>query len=237
MDKLYDARNVELWALTDEEKIENKEINNKDLQIALSNLPNCFEEVCNNIKECVNKKIDGERELTGYYTKKYYEAGFSDAVKLIWNEAMRKHRCRFYWRINKHSGRINVSHRQWRLITEYEHYATFMWLVNQLRKAGKSNDEILNQIVKDSKELGHYYDLENSTRGKDFELTGSRCVCGLYDLANTFKILACSNEEAGGFWLGGGNYNNNGNDNPLANLNHNTNVDNDNNNSVGLLVL
>ncbi|MBR2587725.1 MAG: hypothetical protein IKD77_00780 [Bacilli bacterium] len=92
LDKLYDARNVELWALTDEEKIENKEIienneiNNKDLQIALSNLPNCFEEVCNNIKECVNKKIEGERELTGCYTKKYYEAGFYDAIRLILKE-------------------------------------------------------------------------------------------------------------------------------------------------------
>mgnify|MGYP004678215317 CR=1 FL=1 len=86
LDKLYDARNVELWALTDEEKIENNEINNKDLQIALSNLPNCFEEVCNNIKECVNKRIEGERELTGCYTKKYYQAGFSDTIRLILKE-------------------------------------------------------------------------------------------------------------------------------------------------------
>lgn len=94
LDKLYDARNIELWELTDEEKTENKEIienneiNNKDLQTALNNLPDCFEEVSNNIKECVNKKIEGERELTGCYTKKYYEAGFSNAVKLILNEAM-----------------------------------------------------------------------------------------------------------------------------------------------------
>lgn len=94
LDKLYDAKNIELWALTDEEKIENKEIienneiNNKDLQIALSNLPDCFEQVSNNIKECVNKKIEGERELTGGYTKKYYQAGFSDAIKLILKEAM-----------------------------------------------------------------------------------------------------------------------------------------------------
>lgn len=141
------------------------------------------------------------------------------------------------WWVETASKMPAVEGRQWRLITEYEHYATFMWLVNQLRKAGKSNDEILNQIVKDSKELGHYYDSENSTRGKDFELTGSRCVCGLYDLANTFKILACSNEEAGGFWLGGGNYDYNGDDYPLANLNHDTCVDNDFNGSVGLLVL
>ena len=95
LDKLYDVRNLELWALTDEEKIENKEIiennelNNKDLQTALNNLPNCLKEVSNNIKECVNKKIEGERELTGCYTKKYYEAGFSDAVKLILKEVIK----------------------------------------------------------------------------------------------------------------------------------------------------
>ncbi len=92
LDKLYAARNVELWRLTMEEKNENKEIianneiNNKDLQTALNNLPDCLKEVSDNIKECVNKKIEGERELTGCYTKKYYQAGFSDAIKLILKE-------------------------------------------------------------------------------------------------------------------------------------------------------
>lgn len=92
LDKLYNARNVELWRLTEKEKDENKEIitnneiNNKDLQIALNNLPDCLKEVSDNIRECVNKKIEGERELTGCYTKKYYQAGFSDAVKLMLKE-------------------------------------------------------------------------------------------------------------------------------------------------------
>lgn len=92
LDKLYDARNVELWRLTEEEKNENKEIianneiNNKDLQTALNNLPDCLKAVSNNIKECVNKKIEGERELTGCYTKKYYQTGFSDAIKLMLKE-------------------------------------------------------------------------------------------------------------------------------------------------------
>lgn len=94
LDKLYDTRNIELWRLTEKEKNENKEIianneiNNKDLQTALNSLPDCFREVSNNIKKCVNKKIEGERELTGCYTKKYYQAGFSDAIKLILKEAM-----------------------------------------------------------------------------------------------------------------------------------------------------
>lgn len=89
---MYNARNVELWRLSEEEKNENKEvianneINNKDLQIALNNVPDCLKEVSNNIRECINKKIDGERELTGCFTKKYYQAGFSDAVKLMLKE-------------------------------------------------------------------------------------------------------------------------------------------------------
>ena len=34
----------------------------------------------------------------------------------------------------------------------------------------------------------------------NFEPTGSRIICGFYDLANTYKIFA-EDEEAGGFWL------------------------------------
>lgn len=96
LDKLYDARNVELWRLTEKERDDNKEIianneiNNKDLQVALNNLPDCLKEVSNNIRECVNKKIERERELTGCYTKKYYQAGFSDAVRLILKESIEK---------------------------------------------------------------------------------------------------------------------------------------------------
>lgn len=91
---IYYERDNELCCLNADKKEENKEIlkenenNAKDLEIALNNLPDCFEEVSKNIKECVEKKIESERELTGCFTKKYYEAGFSDAVKLILNEVM-----------------------------------------------------------------------------------------------------------------------------------------------------
>ena len=161
-----------------------------------------------------------------YDNKIVYQKGKKPAVGHSYN-----------WWVEKASKMPAVEGRQWRLINEYEQYATFMWLVNQLKKAGKSDDEILNQIVKDSKELGHYYDSKNSTEGDGFELTGSRGVCGLYDLANTYKILACSNEEAGGFWFAGGDYGNYGNGFPLADLYHYANVDGGNYDSVGLLVL
>ena len=131
----------------------------------------------------------------------------------------------------------SVEGRQWHIATEYQYYAFLVWLINQLVKIGKSVEEALHQVVLDSKELGHYYDSENSTEGGDFEFTGSRCVCGLYDLANTFKILQYSNSEAGGFWFAGGNYDDDGCNNPLADLCHDTNIDFDHGDSVGMLVL
>ena len=95
----------------------------------------------------------------------------------------------------------------------------------------------MNQIIIDSIELGHYDNSKGSTNGKYLEPTGSRCICGIYDLGNVFKILACSNQEAGGLWLGGGVYFRDGHNFPLANLNHFTNVDHDYYGSVGMLVL
>lgn len=134
-----------------------------------------------------------------------------------------------------------VDGRHWHLATEYQYYAFWVWLINQLVKVGKSVDVAIKMVVLDSKELGHYYDSENSTKGKDFEDTGSRCVCGVYDLANTYKILSCSNKEAGGFWLGGGDYYDRGCNYPLANLDRSTCVGltpfNGYRGGVGLLVL
>ena len=143
----------------------------------------------------------------------------------------------YNWWVETASKMSAVDGRHWHLATEYQYYAFLVWLINQLVKGGKSVDVAIKMIVLDSKELGHYYDSENSTKGEDFEDTGSRCVCGVYDLANTYKILSCSNKEAGGFWFGGGDYGNDGSSNPLANLYRNTDVDGDCNFSVGLLVL
>lgn len=143
----------------------------------------------------------------------------------------------YNWWVETASKMSAVSGRHWHLATEYQYYAFLVWLINQLVKDGKSVDVAIKMVALDSKELGHYYDSENSTEGKDFEDTGSRCVCGVYDLANTYKILSHSNKEAGGFWLGGGGYDVNGNFIPLAYLNRITFVDIDFNDFVGLLVL
>ena len=143
----------------------------------------------------------------------------------------------YNWWVETASKMSAVNGRHWHLATEYQYYAFLVWLINQLVKGGKSVDVAIKMVVLDSRELGHYDDSENSTEGEDFEDTGSRCVCGVYDLANTYKILSCSNKEAGGFWLGGGCYLDFGDYDPLASLGRTTIVDCGNSDSVGLLVL
>lgn len=143
----------------------------------------------------------------------------------------------YNWWVKTASKMPAVEGRHWHLATEYQYYAFLVWLINQLVKGGKSVKDVLRMVVDDSEELGHYYNLRDSRAGKDFECTGSRFVCGIYDLANAYKILASSNEEAGGFWLGGGRYYFNGYHYRLAELDHCADVDHDDNYSVGLLVL
>lgn len=77
-----------------------------------------------------------------------------------------------------------------------------------------------------SAKLGHFADSDNAQNS--FEATGSREVCGFYDLGNAYKMLAEDPwEEAGGFWAVGGYFNLDSDCNPLADLEHNVIVDND----------
>ncbi len=124
-----------------------------------------------------------------------------------------------------------VEGKNWKIATEYQYYAFLVWLINRLVKSGKSVEEAINQVVNNSKELGHYYDSE-----KEPVATGNINVCGVYDLANTYKFLKCSN-NVGGFWLGGGGPVHDLEGNPLADLRHFTNVGTGFNKSVGMLVL
>ena len=90
-------------------------------------------------------------------------------------------------------------------------------------------------VCNDSKELGHYWNSEN-TKYK-FEPTGSRQICEYYDLANTYKILAEDN-EAGDFWLAGGFYIDCSYNHPLASLEHySIRINDDGYHNVGWLVL
>lgn len=143
----------------------------------------------------------------------------------------------YKWWVETASKMSPVEGRQWHIATEYQYYAFLVWLINQLVKSGKSVKKALHQVVVNSKKLGHNYSSKNSKKGKELEYTGARCVCGMYDLGNTTKMLQCSNSKAGGWWIAGCNCVCRGNFISLANLLYTTRVDDESYYGVGLLVL
>jgi hypothetical protein len=106
-----------------------------------------------------------------------------------------------------------------RLGTRLQYGAFLGVLIKKLVEEGKSVEWAWNAVCNDSRELGHYWNSENAKH--EFEPTGSRIICGFYDLVNTCKILA-EDEGAGGFWLAGGSCNGNSDCIPLADLGHGT---------------
>ena len=104
-----------------------------------------------------------------------------------------------------------------RLGTKTEYIAFLAVLIKELVAFGKSIEWAWNAVCNDSKELGHYWNSGDSRQ--DFKPTGSREVCGWYDLANSYKILN-EDEETGGFWLAGGAYCDFSYGNPLIGLYH-----------------
>lgn len=120
-----------------------------------------------------------------------------------------------------------------RLGTKSEYVAFLAVLIKELVAFGKSVEWAWNAVCCDSKELGHYWNSKDAKHA--FETTGSRDICGWYDLANSYKILA-ENEEAGGFWLAGGYYNDCSYRIPLAGLSPDNSRGKDYGNSCGWLV-
>ena len=167
-------------------------------------------------KPIYDPSLDGEEVV--------FKAGSTPAVWHSYN----------FWK-QKAEEMATVQDRKWSVGSEYQYYAFLVWMVNSLEKKGWTIEKALNAVVLCSKELGHYTDSKDALY--DFEKTGSREVCGVYDLGNIFKMLSCTNEEAGGFWLAGGNYGNGSNRYPLADLSHNFNVDTGCSHGVGWLVL
>lgn len=122
-----------------------------------------------------------------------------------------------------------------RLGIKSERIAFLAVLIKELIASGWKVADAWSAVCNDSKELGHYWNSKDANH--DFEPTGSREVCGWYDLANIYKILKEDEEEAGGFWLAGGIYNRYSTSFPLADLYLNFNRDCDFFGSCGWLVL
>lgn len=121
-----------------------------------------------------------------------------------------------------------------RLGTKTEYVAFLGVLIKQLVEIGWSIEKAWDAVCNDSKELGHYWDSKNAKH--DYESTGCREICGFYDLANCFKILA-EDEGASGFWIAGGYYGSNSCHCPLADFGNCYALDDNYDDSVGWLVL
>lgn len=89
-----DILNKLFWEREDKVKLlEEKEKQNEiftydkkcdeDIQIALNNLPNCFEETSRRIKESVAEKIFSQEDIQTYFYEKFYKVGFCDGISLI----------------------------------------------------------------------------------------------------------------------------------------------------------
>lgn len=131
-------------------------------------------------------------------TKIHYMAGEKPAVGKSYN----------WWK-------ETVKDSKWCFGTKAQYVAFLGVLIKMLVSKGWTVGEAWDAVCNDSKKLGHYWNSDNAKR--QFEDTGSREICGFFDLANTYKILA-EDEEVGGFWLAGGSYNGNGDNVPLAGL-------------------
>lgn len=172
------------------------------------------------VKDFYKPLVDPSVDENG---KIYFEAGNKPAVghSYNWWEKKAKEFC---------------PDRGSRLGTKLE-YVTFLGVfIKSLIEIGWKVADAWKAVCVDSKELGHYWNSENAKH--DFEPTGSREVCGFYDLANAYKILAeDEDEEAGGFWLAGSSYIHCSYGYPLASLGCNYYLFDYGNFSVGWLVL
>lgn len=104
-----------------------------------------------------------------------------------------------------------------RIGNKSEYIAFLGYLIKTLVDEDWPIADAWNAVCRDSIELGYYWN--SVSKNHDFALTGSVEVCGFYDLANTYKMLA-EDDNAGGFWLAGGYCGILATYRPLAHLEH-----------------
>lgn len=98
---------------------------------------------------------------------------------------------------------------RWHIADEYEYYAFLVYLANKLVESGKSIENVMQLIVKNSEGIGpkEYYmedhvTLERIRNIPDTGFKGEVETCEFCDLLVTDKLLTSSNnDEAGDFWL------------------------------------
>ena len=107
--------------------------------------------------------------------------------------------------------------------------------MQKLVESGMSVEGAWEYVCNDSGYLGHYRNSENAKHR--IEPSGSREICGFFDLANVRKILAWDDEEKS-FYFAGGSYLSDSSDWPLVRLSSNNyDCDSDRYGAVGWIVL
>lgn len=91
-----------------------------------------------------------------------------------------------------------VKDSKWCFGTKSQYVAFLGVLIKMLVAKGWTVEKAWNAVCNDSKKLGHYWNSNNENH--QFEDTGSREICGFFDLANTHKVLA-KDEVSAGFWM------------------------------------
>lgn len=118
-----------------------------------------------------------------------------------------------------------------RQMTRTEYVCRNLFLIQRLVESGYKIDEAWKAVCDDSRNIGNYHNSDKPNY--DYDPTGSREVCGFYDLGNIYKLLAEDPwEDGGGFWIAGGFRD--GQKSPVASLYHESDVEY-NFNAVGML--
>ena len=103
-----------------------------------------------------------------------------------------------------------------RLGTKLEYGAFIGVLIKKLVEEGKDIKAAWNIVCNDSSEIGNYS--ANGIEEGIYELTGSRNVCGFFDLANMRKILEYD-DEIDNCWIASGSCFNSSTEFPVAYIN------------------
>ncbi|MBO5348441.1 MAG: hypothetical protein J6A89_01280 [Clostridia bacterium] len=86
---LYKEREFDILTLEKNDKknlkelLKDRDIKNKQLEIAVNNIPNGFENIINNLEKAIQEKLEIENSINGYFSEKAYKEGFFDAIKCI----------------------------------------------------------------------------------------------------------------------------------------------------------
>jgi hypothetical protein len=185
-------------------------------------------------KELLTKVI--RKGIKDFYRPKYDPSFYGDGTDVTFKAGNKPAVGKFYnwW---KKVAKEFMPERRSRLGTKSEYVAFLGVLIKKLVEDEKwSVAKAWDAVCNNSKELGHYLNSEDAKHR--FEDTGMREICGFFDLANAYKILAEDEDDCtGGFWLAGGGYNTGGRYHSLADLCRGAFLNFDGFDSVGWFVL